>query len=79
MDQEVTTAATGSIISLAITLATQHPPTPVVAVVDAVKQFHGSVVVVLPPPDLGTEAMFLRCSDPVNEDVEEWARDLPWW
>ena len=71
--------ATGSITSRATTPVMQHPQTPVVVVAVAVKQFHGSVVVVLPHPDLDTEAMFLRCSEPANEGVEEWARDRPWW
>jgi hypothetical protein len=80
MAQEATTTATGSITSLAATPVTQHPPTPVVVVVaPVVKQYHGSVVAVLPPPDLDTEAMFLRCSELANEGVQEWARDRPWW
>jgi len=77
MDQGATTTATGSITSLATTPEMQHPLTLVVVVEDAVKQFHGSVVVA--PLDLDTEEMCLRCSEPANEGVEEWARDRPWW
>jgi hypothetical protein len=79
MDQGATITVTGSITSLATTPVTQHPQTPVVVVAVAVKQFHGSVVVVLPHPDLGTEGMFLRYSEQANEGVEERARDCPWW
>ena len=81
MDQGATTA-TGLTTSLATTLEMQHPLTLVVVVEeeeDAAKQFHGSVVGVAPLPDLDTEGMYLRYSEPANEGVEEWARDRPWW
>jgi len=76
VDQVETTTVIGSTSSPATTPA-QHPPTPVVVIVDEVKVYPGSVVAAVALPGLGTDPeIFLGCSARATEGVGGLARVL---